>query len=114
LKLPKAEVNPDLPLQLLIANIDYDEFKGKLGKFEVIRNVAFDCWYFISYEGIGRIVNGELKVGDEVLYGKPDEPLKKGKISELFVFSNMGREKVERASAGDIVVVAGEWERKWP
>jgi len=28
--------------------------------------------------GIGRILNGELRVGDQIAYGKPDEPLKKG------------------------------------
>lgn len=76
LKLPEAIVNPDEPLQLLIANIDYDDFKGKMG--------------------IGRIVNGEIKVGEEIMYGKPGETYKKGKIGELFVFNNVGREKVLR------------------
>ena len=28
--------------------------------------------------GIGRILNGELSTGDQVAYGKPDEPVKKG------------------------------------
>ena len=39
-KLPKIICNVEKPLQLLIANVDYDEFKGKMG--------------------IGRIVNGKL------------------------------------------------------
>ncbi len=92
--------------------------------------------------GIGRILNGELSTGDQVAYGKPDEPLKKGdydnwsddrdgndeewwwwwwmmmmmmmidiintctiflssgKIGELFVFNNVGRDKVDSAKAG--------------
>lgn len=87
LKVPKAKVDPTKPLQLLIANVDYDDFKGKLG--------------------IGRIVNGAIKAGDEILYGKPDTTLKKGKISELFVFNDVGKERVDSASAGDIVVVSG-------
>lgn len=108
LKLPKPVFQEDHPLQLLIANIDYNEFKGKLG--------------------IGRIINGNLKAGDEILYGKPPSPvpsaevqsdpatsatadegggLKRGKISELFVFHNAGKEKVNEASAGEIVVVSG-------
>ena len=87
LKLPKAVVDKSKPLQLLIANIDYDEFKGKMG--------------------IGRIVNGEIRSGEEFAYGKPDEPIKKAKISEIFVFNNIGREKVESASAGDIVMITG-------
>jgi GTP-binding protein len=88
LRIPKAVVDPTQPLQLLVANVDYDDFKGKLG--------------------IGRIVNGVVKAGDDVLYGKPDSaPAKKGKIGELFVFNNVGREKVASARAGDIVVVSG-------
>lgn len=87
LKIPKAKVDTTKPLQLLVANIDYDDFKGKLG--------------------IGRIVNGILKSGDDILYGKPGETPKKGKIAELFVFNNVGREKVDSAMAGDIVVVSG-------
>ena len=57
--------------------------------------------------GIGRILNGEIKSSDDVLYGKPGEAYKKGKINELFIFNNVGREKVERAMAGDIVMVTG-------
>lgn len=57
--------------------------------------------------GIGRIVNGVIKAGDDIYYGKPDAPPKKGKIADLFVFNHIGKEKVESARAGDIVVVSG-------
>jgi len=87
LRVPMAKVDPTKSLQMLIANIDYDEFKGKMG--------------------IGRILNGEISTGDQVAYGKPDEPLKKGKIGELFVFNNVGRDKVDSAKAGDIVMITG-------
>ena len=87
MKIPKAQVDPTQPLQLLIANVDYDDFKGKLG--------------------IGRIVNGVINAGSEILYGKPDQPSKKGKIADLCVFNNVGKEKVDSAHAGDIVVVSG-------
>jgi GTP-binding protein len=60
LKLPTANVDEAAPLQMLVANVDYDDFKGKMG--------------------IGRIVNGEVTLGEDILYGKPDEPLKKGKV----------------------------------
>eukprot|EP01035_Chromulina_nebulosa_P021649 gene21649-28013_t len=87
LKLPAANVDDNKPLQLLIANIDYDEFKGKMG--------------------IGRIVNGEISLGEEIVYGQPDMPFKKAKINEIFVFNNIGREKVDKAIAGDIVMITG-------
>lgn len=74
------KVDKNHPLQMLIANVDYDDFKGKMG--------------------IGRVLNGELNAGDSVAYGKPGEPIKNAKIAELYVFNNVGREKVETASAG--------------
>lgn len=73
--------------QLLIANIDYDEFKGKLG--------------------IGRLTAGTLKVGSTVGYTKPGMPVKTGKISELFVFDNLGRKSVTEVAAGEIAMIAG-------
>ena len=87
LKLPKASCDIEKPLQMLIANVDYDDFKGKMG--------------------IGRIVNGEMKSGEEISYGKPGEEYKKGKINEIFIFNNVGREKVDKALAGDIVMITG-------
>lgn len=87
LKLPLAKVDEGKPLQMLIANVDYDDFKGKIG--------------------IGRILNGEMKSGDDIVYGKPGETYKKSRINELFVFNNVGREKVDKASAGDIVMITG-------
>ena len=48
-----------------------------------------------------------ITAGEEVSFGKPGEPVKKGKIAELFVFNNVGREKVDTAYAGDIVMMTG-------
>lgn len=87
LKLPQAQFAQEAPLQLLIANIDYDDFKGKLG--------------------IGRIKGGTIRVNEEILCGKPDQEYKKSKIQELFVFNNLGRQGVDSATAGDIVMIAG-------
>ena len=84
LKLPKAKVDKNHPLQMLIANVDYDDFKGKMG--------------------IGRVLNGMLNAGDSIAYGKPGEPYKNAKIAELYVFNNVGREKVETASAGKLIL----------
>lgn len=67
LKLPGADVDDTKPLQMLIANIDYDGFKGKMG--------------------IGRVLNGEINVGDSISYGKPNEEYKSAKIGEMFMVS---------------------------
>ncbi len=73
--------------QMLIANIDYDEFKGKLG--------------------IGRLGAGSIKVGEQVAYCQPGGDMKTGKVTELFVFDNLGRKSVPEVHAGEIVMVAG-------
>ena len=57
--------------KVLVANIDYDDFKGKLG--------------------VGRIHSGSMRKGQAVGLARPDGPVKTGKISELFVFDNLGR-----------------------
>src|SRR6056297_1507629 len=82
MKLPCPQVRAegeDL-IQMMVANIDYDSFKGKMG--------------------IGRILSGKMKKGQTVGIAKPDEPVRTGKLAELFCFDNLGRTPVEEASAG--------------
>jgi len=87
LKMPMPKIRPNSPLQMLTANIDYDDFKGKLA--------------------IGRVHSGKIKKNQSVGITRPGKPVNQGKITELFVFDNLGRTVVEEASAGDIVMVAG-------
>lgn len=76
------------PLQVLIANIDYDDFKGKMG--------------------VGRITQGTIKAGTQAVLARPGEqPSKRQKLNEVFVFDAVGRSSVESAGAGEIVVVTG-------
>ena len=74
-------------LQCMVSNIDYDSFKGKLG--------------------IARITNGKIKAGQAVALARPDKPKKTGRISDLFVFDNLGKRQVEEASAGEIIMFGG-------
>ena len=84
---PKIESKEANDLQCLVSNIDYDEFKGKMG--------------------IARITNGSVKAGQSVGLARPDTPKKTGKLSKLFVFDNLGRKEVQEASAGEIIMFAG-------
>jgi GTP-binding protein len=87
-QLPAPTAAVDEPLQLQISNVGSDSFIGRLG--------------------IGRILSGKLQKNEEIgLSAGPGEPVKKVKISELFVFDAMDRKAVEEAAAGDIVVFAG-------
>jgi len=74
-------------LQALISNIDYDNFKGKMG--------------------IARITNGVIKAGQPVALVHPDKDKKAGRISDLYVFDNLGKREVKEASAGEIIMFSG-------
>ena len=74
-------------LQLLVANLDYNDYVGRLA--------------------IGRIFSGEIKIGDQIGVVKPDGSILKTKVSQLYVFEGLKREPVERAGFGEIVALAG-------
>ncbi|HVI70615.1 MAG TPA: translational GTPase TypA, partial [Pyrinomonadaceae bacterium] len=74
-------------LQLLVANLDYNDYVGRLA--------------------IGRIFSGEIKIGDQIAVVKPDQSIHKTKVSQLYVFEGLKREPVERAGFGEIVALAG-------
>jgi GTP-binding protein len=74
-------------LQLLVANLDYNDYVGRLA--------------------IGRIFSGEIKVGDQIAVVKPDRTTQKIKVSQLYVFEGLKRESVDKAGFGEIVALAG-------
>jgi GTP-binding protein len=84
---PRCETKEPDKLQALISNIDYDDFKGKMG--------------------IARITNGSIKTGQAIALQKPGMKKKTGRVSKLFVFDNLGQKEVEEAHAGEIVMFAG-------
>jgi len=70
-------------LQLLVANLDYSEYVGRLA--------------------IGRIFSGEIGLGDQVSVAKPDGSFQKVKVSQLYAFEGLKREPIQRAGFGEIV-----------
>ncbi len=85
-KFPSPKADPEGPLQMLVSNIDYDDFVGRLA--------------------IGRIRSGKIKIGDEVLVCYEEEQ-KKVKITALFQYKSSQKVKVNEIEAGDIAIVAG-------
>jgi GTP-binding protein len=77
----------DDSLQLLVANLDYSEYVGRLA--------------------IGRIYSGEIALGDQVSVAKPDGSFQKVRVSQLYAFEGLKREPVQRAGFGEIVALAG-------
>jgi GTP-binding protein len=83
---PPKEQRSD-SLQLLVANLDYNDYVGRLA--------------------IGRIFSGEIKIGDHIAVVKPDRSMQKTKVTQLYVFEGLKREPVEKAGFGEIVALAG-------
>ncbi len=84
---PSGDRNKDL--QLLISAIDYSEYVGRIA--------------------IGRVENGCVKKGQEVIVCEHDGKLEpyKGKIVNLYEIGAFDRIPIEEASAGDIVCISG-------
>ncbi len=85
--IPPAKGDPDGALQILVANLDYSDYLGRLG--------------------IARVFNGTLKNGETVNIAKLDGSLMPVKITKLFSFSGLKRTDIEQTEIGDIVAVAG-------
>ncbi len=82
---PAGESNG--PLQILVTNIDYDNYVGRLA--------------------IGRIFSGSVRVGTNVAMVKGDGEMYKTKVSSLYTFQGMDRVAAEEASAGEIIALSG-------
>ncbi len=85
--IPEPKGTPDASLQILVANLDYSDYLGRLA--------------------IARVFNGTLHTGEEVGISKPDGHIQKVKITKLFSFSGLKRVDVTETDLGDIVAVAG-------
>jgi GTP-binding protein len=85
--IPRPRQIRDDSLQLLVANIDYNEYVGRLA--------------------IGRIFSGEIAQGDTVAVVRRDRTIAKVRVKELYAFEGLKRASIERASFGEIVALAG-------
>ena len=77
----------DGTMQLLVSNIDYDDYLGRLA--------------------VGRVERGTIKVGQSVAICKKDDKIAQGKIAKLFTYQGLKRTEVEEVGAGDILCISG-------
>ncbi len=82
---PKGDV--DDPLQMQVTTLDYDDYVGRVA--------------------IGRLFDGKMAVGDEVVRCQRDGTRQKATIRKLFGFRGLDRVERESVEAGDIAAVAG-------
>ena len=82
---PECEIEG--PMQMLVSNIDYDDYVGRIA--------------------VGRIERGTVKAGMPVSICKKDDKVVNGRVVKLYTHVGLKREEVEEVTAGDIIAISG-------
>ena len=85
--IPAPKGDATKPLQILITNTTYDNFKGKIAT--------------------GRVYEGTVKSGQEVAHINRDGVIKKFRLTSLLGFEGLERVDIQKAQAGDIIAISG-------
>ena len=84
---PPAEQKTEAAFRMQPSSLGYDNYVGRLA--------------------IGRVYEGIARTGDAVFVREADGKTRSGKISKIFEYQGLKRVETDKASAGDIVVLAG-------
>ncbi len=82
---PKCDL--DGTMQMLVSNIDYDDYVGRIA--------------------IGRVERGTIELGMPVAICKKEDKIENARITKLYTYDGLKRIEVEKASAGDIIALSG-------
>jgi GTP-binding protein len=85
--IPPPRYDAAMPLQMLVLNLDYSDYIGRLA--------------------IGRVFNGTLRNKTDVALVGIDGSRHQARVTNLYVFENLGRAEVAEAGPGEIVALAG-------
>ncbi|MBA2287057.1 MAG: translational GTPase TypA [Ktedonobacteraceae bacterium] len=85
--IPAPMVDTQAPLQMLVAALDYDDYKGKYA--------------------IGRIIRGRITPNSMVARINHEGEILRQKVNLVLTYKSMQRVEVEEALAGDIVALTG-------
>ncbi|HTL51001.1 MAG TPA: GTP-binding protein, partial [Planctomycetota bacterium] len=86
-KVPAPSGGLDKPFQMLVSNIDYSSYTGRIA--------------------IGRVFAGQVKTGQQAALMRHDGSKVTGKVIKIEVFTGMGKQEVTEANAGDIIALTG-------
>lgn len=75
------------PLQMLVTTISADQFKGRIAT--------------------GRIYNGVIAEGQEIMHINRDGEMKKMRLTSLMSYEGLGKAVIKEAHAGDIIAISG-------
>ena len=82
---PQVDVNGDM--QLLVSNIGYDDYLGRLA--------------------VGRVERGTLKTNQAVVVCKDEDKTINGRVGKVYIYEGLNKVEVEEVPAGDIVSISG-------
>ena len=85
--IPGPEIDPDAPLQMLITNLDWSDYVGRIA--------------------IGRIYAGTIEKGQQIALLQADDLSSVVRVAEVHVFDKLGRVEAKEATAGDIAALVG-------
>lgn len=86
-EIPSPDCEPDKPLQMLVSNIDYDEYTGRIA--------------------VGKIQRGSVKTGMPLAICHADGKTGHAKATKLYTFEGLGKKPVDEVGAGDVVAISG-------
>lgn len=85
--IPAPDGDENLPLQMLVTSIKWDNYRGRVA--------------------IGRVYNGKIQAGQEVIQINREGAMKKFRLSSLITFVGLAQTEITEAVAGEIVAIAG-------
>jgi GTP-binding protein len=86
-KIPCPKVDSEAPLQILVANLSYDNYRGQMA--------------------VGRIFAGKVTAGQPMARIKANGEILSERARYLYVFQGLDRMEVPHAEAGEIIAIAG-------
>jgi GTP-binding protein len=86
-KIPPPPGDSDLPFQMLVTTIDYNDYLGRLG--------------------IGRIHRGTIRLGSPMKIIHREGTVEDARVTKIYTFEGLKRMEVTEAHAGDIIAIAG-------
>lgn len=85
--IPCPKCDDDGPFQMLVSNIDYDDYTGRIA--------------------VGKIERGKINLNMPLSICRHDGKVTKAKVTKLFTFEGLKKVPCEEVGAGDVVAISG-------